>query len=481
MENVVVKKFGSLLSFLVQLCCFMCVTASAADLKVSGYWMHSFTFADNLFSSRAPDRNAAGGDGTFSAEQRVRMTLSMVAGESLSGSVELQVGNGLGPNSMYRWGESGVGGSGKVVTARQAYLDWVLPSTDIQVRMGRSLVVLPSYTFGSTVLALSTDGVMVSAPVNDSVTLTLGWLRPYSSIAAWGREYQDGSSVDLGFLSADVSGENFKITPWGMFGVVGNNVGDWKTSIAGENVWIKNHNKSDMLGFEAADRSTMAYWAGLSGEISLFDPFRFTADFFYSANDANGRAGRSGWYAAAGVEMNTARAIPFLRGWYSTGDDADSEKSGRILTVGRYWGHHDASSIYFDADNYITGTPDVPSADGTWGVQLGVKEVSFLNNLTHKLSVSYFQGTNNTNRITAGLYEPEYGGVKNTPIGYLTTRDSAWSIDSVNTLALGDGFSINLILAYLVTNFDEEVWRHAGNDPDYGNIFRGTLNFTYFF
>ena len=50
------------------------------------------------------------------------------------------------------------------------------------------------------------------------------------------------------------------------------------------------------------------------------------------------------------------------------------------------------------------------------------------------------------------------------------------TIDFMNSYKLYDNLTANLLLSYLVTDFDKDVW-----GQDYDNIFRGTLNFTYAF
>ena len=174
--------------------------------------------------------------------------------------------------------------------------------------------------------------------------------------------------------------------------------------------------------------------------------------------------------------MKTAYATPFLRGWYASGDDDDADgEGGRFLSVDGA-AAFDASSIYYDAYGLLAATPDVCSAAGTWGVQLGVKEVSFIEDLSHMLSVTYFQGTNNTNRVTsANLGQGGYAKADG-PFGYMTTADSAWSIDFMNSYKLYENLTANLLLSYLVTDFDKDVW-----GQDYDNVFRGTMNFTYTF
>ena len=437
--------------------------ASAVDMKVSGEWQTAFTFADNMYNDYGAAKNHEGSsDGTFKDAQRIRINFDLVASEYVSGRVQLQVTDGS--SNEYNWGTAGTGGPGKSVTARLAYLDWIVPNTNVLVRMGRQSVALPSYTFGSSVLDDVIDGVVVSAPINDMVALNLGWLRPAAEVNKWDNPHRPHSSVDLAYLSLDVTGDGFKVTPWGMVGFVGSQVSDGEGG----------YTTFDMLG-DLSNENTTAYWVGLGGELTMFDPFKFTADFLYSGNDADHTAERSGWYAALGAEMRLSMATPFLRGWYASGDDADSEDSGRMLSVDGA-AAFDPSGIYFDYYSQISGTPDVCSAAGTWGVQLGVKDVSFIQDLSHQLSVTYFQGTNNTNRVNGPAGNFVQYDKADGPIGYMTTADSAWSIDFMNSYKLYENLTANLLLSYLVTDFDEKVW-----GQDYDNIFRGTLNFTYEF
>ena len=94
--------------------------ASAVEMKVSGVWLTSFHFTDNLYGDNGlldTKKHEGSPVGNFKANQRVRIDLDMVASEYLSGRVQLQAG------SPHVWGEKGTGGAGMDVTARLAYLD----------------------------------------------------------------------------------------------------------------------------------------------------------------------------------------------------------------------------------------------------------------------------------------------------------------------------------------------------------------------
>ena len=451
--------------------------ASAVEMKVSGSWLTSFSFTNNLYGEEGLvdyKKGDSDGSGHFNAAQRIRINFDMVASESLSGRVQLQAANGPTlegnadegkPKGYYSWGTSGVGGASKAVTARLAYLDWIVPTTDVLVRMGRQEVALPSYTFNSPVLDDVIDGVMVSAPINDMVAVNLGWMRAEAGISAWNRPYTAHDTQDLAYLSVDVAADGFKVSPWGMVGFVGSNS-------AGNPVIDVEQGESKYL-----DATTHYYWAGIGGELTIFDPFKFTAEFIYGGNDADGWGEEKGWYAALGAEMKTSFATPFVKGWYASGDDADSKERGALPEIS---GAFDASSIYFDANGLLSPTIDNCSANSTWGVQAGVKDVSFIEDLTHALSVTYFQGTNNTDRLTTTDLRYRTGDPLD--VNYMTTADSAWSIDFLSSYKLYQNLTANLLLSYLITDFDESIRPYgADGKVKFDNAFRGTMNFTYAF
>ncbi len=464
--------------------------ASAVDIKVSGTWLTTFSFTDGLYGSNAlrkSDDSFTNNDGAFNAAQRIRINFDLIAGESLSGRVQLQVANSDARPNYYSWGVSSVGGPGNSVTARLAYLDWNIPSTDVRIRMGRQEVTLPGYAFLTPVLSGGNpaDGVTVHAPINDMVAVNVGWLRAAAEMQKWGTAHNPHSSFDLAYLTVDVSADGFKVTPWGMIGFVGPDASDGRKTL-GKDATAPHTAPWDAQSWSAANKGiaglggltedTVAYWVGIGGELTLFDPFKFTADFMYSGNDADGYAERRGWYAALGAEVKLSMATPFLRGWYASGDDADSGESGRMLTVGAY-GAWDASSIYFDANGRLNATIDRCSPDGTWGAQLGVKNVSFIEDLSHALSLTYVQGTNNTNRVTDGSVVPAGGtSLVNNPVSYMTTADSLWEVDFLSSYKLYKNLTANLLLACLITDFDEDI-----RTAKYDNGFRGSLNFTYNF
>ena len=118
--------------------------------------------------------------------------------------------------------------------------------------------------FSSSILDSTPDGVVINVPLNDAVGITAAWIRARALVNVWGQEYQPHSSIDLGYLSGDIAGDGFKFSPYGMLAFIGSKA-DFGTT-----------NDTDMLGFTAADENTVAYWVGVGGELTMFDPFKFT-------------------------------------------------------------------------------------------------------------------------------------------------------------------------------------------------------------
>ena len=85
--------------------------ASAVEMKVSGSWLNSFTFADNLFGQNALMEKSD--DGSFRANQQLNVKLDMVMSEALSATLLLRVADGQGSMPAYQWGTQGTGGQSR--------------------------------------------------------------------------------------------------------------------------------------------------------------------------------------------------------------------------------------------------------------------------------------------------------------------------------------------------------------------------------
>ena len=99
--------------------------SQAADIKAKGNWTFTWQLGDNNLFEKNGDK--------FTAKQRLRTQIDVIASESLKGVLFLEMGD-------QNWGSSKDGASlgtdGKIVKVRYSYVDWVIPQTDAKVRMG---------------------------------------------------------------------------------------------------------------------------------------------------------------------------------------------------------------------------------------------------------------------------------------------------------------------------------------------------------
>ncbi len=151
------------------------------------------------------------------------------------------------------------------------------------------------------------------------------------------------------------------------------------------------------------DRKSSAYaniWrAGATGELTMFDPWRFAWEFTYGSVSWAGDEplDRKGWMGAAILEYKLDWGIPGLYGWYASGDDDDlSNGSERLPYLVNDFGVSGFSDTLAGPD--INGMERDRVIDntliGTWGVGLRLKNVSFIRNLRHTPHGSLWGGTN---------------------------------------------------------------------------------------
>ena len=130
--------------------------ANAIDFKAKGQWIMSFDygmhgdFAKSKAARNSGYTNSKGNEDEFEARQRVRLQLDAVASEALSGTVYFEIGDTT-------WGQNSSGGalgadSTSVVELKNAYIDWMVPNTDLKFRMGIQAIAMPNVAGGSAVL-----------------------------------------------------------------------------------------------------------------------------------------------------------------------------------------------------------------------------------------------------------------------------------------------------------------------------------------
>ncbi|MBQ2760381.1 MAG: outer membrane homotrimeric porin [Mailhella sp.] len=396
--------------------------ANAVDVKVSGEYRHSFSTGSDFSGANLEDMR-----------HRMRLNLALAASENLSAFVQFQL------NHAKQYGTSGKHGDG-TITTRQLYLDWVVPTTAIKVRMGRQSLGLPEEAFGSnSILGAgygNREGIVVTAPVNDWLGLTGIWARLGTD---GDTDLDTNNTDDIYAVAANLKFEGVSGAVYAAYATL-DDLAD------GNDQW----NAGRPAG--AGD----AYWLGFTSTFSFFDPFTLKLSAAYGEFNAddNGK-NEQGW----NVQVKGSYALPFgtavLGGWYFSGEDKDGK--GYMPNAGYFNG----TNHYYDG-NLSLATSDVGYTQntGTWAVQAGIEDVSFLEDLTHSFHVTYMEGTND--KKNAGkMADEDYAFVN-----YLTEEDSAVEFTLNSVYKIYKNLAAHLELAYIINEFDNETAKDQGWTED---------------
>ena len=460
--------------------------AKAIDFKASGEWLVGFGLGDGSLIKDVDNKKRHHED-TFNAGQRVRLQLDAVASESLSGTVFFEIGDQMWGNA-----ESGgaLGADGKEVKVKNAYIDWMVPNTDLKLRMGLQAVAMPNVAGGSAIMDGDAAALVASYQFNDNVGLTALWMRPlndnYTGTNAAGEAYGNGynnylDNMDLFALMLPLKFDGVELTPWAMYGMQGKNTrfneGGVGTADGALDVTLPGYlpgMNEFALGKTGKAYGSM-FWAGLPVAITAFDPLNIEFDINYGYVEAMGRydvlkrgtdlvrgnSKREGWLVKALVEYKMDWGTPGIFGWYASGDDGNvkngSERLPSIAGAGNFTSFMGDGNLawgtgYNFYDNNLTYA-------GTWGVGLQIADVSFVEDLKHTFRVAYWGGTNSPSMVKymgSGVAWDDTTAAQDGP--YLTTNDGLLEFNLVNSWQIYENLEANLELGYIVNMMDKDTW-----------------------
>ena len=241
-----------------------------------------------------------------------------------------------------------------------------------------------------------------------------------------------------------------------------------------------------------------AVWAGLTGDVTMFDPFRIAWDFNYgSVTYDDSRLNRSGWLASLLFEYKLDWGVPGLYGWYASGDDNNPANGSERMPTLHANGNNEFSNFAFNGNPYIAREAVLSDTMvGTWGIGARIKDVSFVENLKHTLRLNVMGGTNNTSmakrylRSDASSRANIYDGANAYGIGmdplYLTTNDTAMEVGLTNSYKMYENFTVYLDAAYIATWLDQSdsVWGKSkmnGKSDQVRDPWNVNLSFVYAF
>ena len=489
--------------------------ASAIDFKAKGQWLMGFGVGDANPIKQYRDKGASSqtksnSDDQFQAAQRVRLQLDAVASESLSGTVYFEIGTS-------QWGKAengaalGADGSNQIKLKR-AYIDWAVPDTDAKVRMGIQGVALPNVAGGSAVMDTDAAGITVNYKFNENVGLTALWARPLND------NYVDADNsnknnyldnMDLFSLMVPLTFDGVNVTPWVMYGMVGKNaLKSWnKDDNAYTSVGTKDgnlpyslrpypgigatHGKIGSTGNEYGS----AFWAGLPVAITLWDPLNIELDINYGYMQGMGRfdaiknngadtkrssTERQGWLAKALVEYKLDWAVPGIFGWYASGDDGNpkngSQRMPSVAASGNFTSFIGDGNMGWVRQDYSL------TYDGTWGIGAQLRDMSFIEDLSHTFRVAYWGGTNSTGMVKYMKEAKAWSDGWGSNTGpYLTTNDGMVEFNLVNSYKIYENLEMNLELDYVVNCMDNSTWKKAGGSFDKQDMWKAQVVFAYSF
>ena len=470
------KRFATLmLAFALVLGAFS--AAQAADIKAKGVWAFDFSWLDSGDYTSMDDDSRS--DDDFSASQRFRTQIDVIASESLKGVVFFEIGNTV-------WGRGDQGGALGAdrtnVEVRRSYIDWMVPNTALKVRMGIQGLALPgavvpsSPVFDDDVAALT-----LSYAVNDMVGVTAFWARPFDNDSGnTTNTKNDFDEVDVFGLAVPVTLDGFKVTPYGVYASVGKDVNPGAATATGG--WEFQQGMLSMSeaisGIDQGSDTYNAWWGGVAFEMSAFSPFSLKVDAVYgskTADDDAEAAERAGWLVAALAEYQLDMVKPGILAWYGSGEDDDitdgSERMPSISPTG--WG---VTSFGFPGSVYRQDTYFGLNGAGTWAVGLQLADITFMENLSHVFRVVYMQGTNDADVVKGNApvitaFAPTAGEV------FLTDEDSAIEVNFDTTYKIYENLSLVVEMGWIKLDMDEDTW---GTD-DFSDAKKLVFNFIYEF
>ena len=466
-EGIIMKKLMTL-ALAAAMMLGAATGANAIDFKAKGQWIMSFDYGmhGNFSESKAKNNSGFKNEDEFEARQRVRLQLDAVASEALSGTVFFEIGDQV-------WGDNDNGGAlgadGKVVELKRAYIDWMVPQTDLKVRMGIQGIALPSFTTNaSQIMDDDVAAISLNYQFNENVGLTAFWARPYNDNNGY-KSSDAGSTkwdnymdnMDMFAVLLPLTFDGVKVTPWVMYAAMGPGMFDnfakepgnaWGRASAGMQSGFKGTDWNDSYG--------NAFWAGVTGEVTYWDPFRIAWDVNYgSASYEDQKMNREGWLASLLLEYKLDWGTPGLYGWYGSGDDSNPKNGSERMPVVSANGNNGFSNFAFNGNPYIAregvlGT----NMTGTWGIGARLKDVSFVEDLKHTLRVNVMGGTNapkmakyvrSEDRLSKRGVDVFTGNAYAFDPLYLTTDDTALEIGLTNTYKMYDNFTVMLDASYV--------------------------------
>ena len=465
------------LSAIVLAICFVLGSlgsAAAIDVKVKGNWHFSYGYYGN---QSLYDVDGADDMDAFQARMRTRTVIEFIASETLSAMLHFEIGVG-------NYGQAGgfqLNTDGNNVKTKWMALDWTIPQTKTHIRMGLHRVALPSAVFGDNfVFVADAAGIAINQEITPEVGITAFWARPYDTSVTGTEKHFSNDEMDLFALMVPVKTDIIRVTPWAMVGFIGENSGYNAPADGANRLSIY---QGRWVPTAARKGSSMAWWAGLSLELPIVDPFIAKFEGMYG-HQSNGTLGdtdfsQRGYFLAAqfGYKFDWGQAS--VIGWYGSGDNNEADDRYGTIPVVSVDGGFALGVPAFAGNRYLQRTSIVnETGAGTWGLGFAFDNMSFIPNLTHGLRAFYFKGTNSADRIQGSTYLYTFDSWSPNHDSYMVSTDWGVSAMWTNTYKFNDNFHMGLDLGW--THLDLSHQR-GSEQRDTSDQYMGVVSFGYSF
>lgn len=331
------------------------VAVSAAKLEVKGSWR----IVANYLDTKEGDKGATlqRQDDQFAIKSRARSTFQFVANEHLKAVTELQFFNS-------DWGKGdGEPGKKTTVEATKAYIEFDVQG--INVQSGYVPFAVPSATEIFTPYDENAGGFVVSAPLNDMMSLDAAWMRLEQNKAANG-----SNDKDLFFAGLKVATDAYEFTPWLLFANYQENVKQGTI----ENQMI----------------------VALSGKVNM-DALTVATDIYFGKNKGENADDGSNFGLIASASMAMDMMTPeFYVGYFG------GQKKDKNNTIPLFAADVTKTTLLFDGsalgagnimDDYLDDKNNGASAlTSSLFVGAALNNLSFVEGLSHTANVLYIKG-----------------------------------------------------------------------------------------
>jgi len=450
-------------------------TASAVEMKASGSWRVS----GNWWSQNGFDKTQA--DDNFNVKQRARTYFEFIANEDLKGVLKTEIGD-------FYWGNGAgeVSGDEEAIEVKNAYLDFNIPNTEVNIKAGLQGLTLPGFVGGSPLFSDDVAGLTFNAPITDMVGVTGGWGRlqddNVGSANGTAGNNDAGDNVDLGFLAVPLTFDGLQFVPY--FGYVWagkagqtdpwdgiSNPQDWMTDVYGA--------AKNATGDYKATGDASAWYFGIPVQVSMFDPLVVSADVHYGkmtideGDDVTGGEDVEieGWLADLAVEYKMDMMTPMVFASYSTGLDEDDYEDGEFGIYPAIDGCWTVDTML--TDNSALGQDlELYQPVSMWTVGARLKDISFVEDLSHEVGIIYARGTSD-NKVA------NFAGADG-DVHLLNEDESLWAADFTTEYMIYENLAAIAELGYAKYSADFED-SSVDEDDFEDSVYKGVIGLKYDF